>query len=217
LYNIGFDGKISTEKEFVPPTPTNPESPLACDFSEDLRVTNLSGGKIRVELPYQGYDIYEWTFSDGSKASGNPLIIDCNQKSSGTVTLDVWVLDPTVPTGKRRICRGTVAFFCNCGEKKEKKRTLEWPNAGGSGKKIKIEAIIWVKDGEIGCRSKHWGKNIFGIWVPLNLIFNTTGVFANITGSFKREVTPGICIIVNQPFNEKQLPPGNNATWQSIA
>lgn len=96
-----------------------------------------------------------------------------------------------------------------------KKKIEEWSNAGGSGKKIRIEAVIWVKDGEIGCRSKHFGKGWVG-WVPLNYIYNTTGIFANITGSFKREVSPGNCIIVNQPFNEKQHPGGNNASWQNI-
>ncbi len=77
-------------------------------------------------------------------------------------------------------------------------------------------ATIWVKDGEIGCRSKHFGKNFLGIWVRMNLIFNTTGLFANIEGDFKKEVSLGNCIIINQPFNEKKHPGGDNASWQNI-
>jgi len=45
---------------------------------------------------------------------------------------------------------------------------------------------------------------------------NGLGIFANISGSFKREVAPSNCITINQPFNEKQHPDGNNATWQNI-
>ena len=192
FYNIGADGKVSTEKTYVTPTPTNPESPLACDFSEDLRVTNLSSGKIRIELPYQGYDIYEWTFSDLTKASGNPLIIDCNQKSNGTVTLDVWVLDPNVPAGKRRICRGTVAFFCNCGEKRTKKdeliRTV-------NGETWRIQASIWVKSKEAGCEMSYKKKNFLGIWIPAS----NKGVRTQLFGTFKRELADKSCLDVTVP------------------
>lgn len=161
LYNLGSDGKISIEKGYFEPTPTNPESPLACDFSDALVVTNLSDGKIRAELPSKIYDIYEWTFSDGTQAFGNPLIIDCNQKSNGKVTLDVWVLDPNVPAGKRRICSGTVEYFCNCGEKKSIQNTIERTI---DGKKWRIEAQIWIKNGEIGCSAKA-SRKYFGIWI----------------------------------------------------
>ncbi|HRQ31304.1 MAG TPA: hypothetical protein PLU49_14575 [Saprospiraceae bacterium] len=191
---------------------------MACDLSDMLIATNLSNGKIRVELIGSTmFDIYEWTFSDGSKAYGNPINIDCNQKSNGSVTLDVWNLNPGVPAGKQRICHGSILYYCNCGVKKEKKDKHIWTNAGGSGKEITIEAAIWVKDGEIGCKSKHFAKNFLGIWVPLNLIFNTTGVCANLAGSFTKEVSQGNCIIVNVPFNEKCMSVGSpNGSWQNI-
>ncbi|HMT53922.1 MAG TPA: hypothetical protein PKD16_14120 [Saprospiraceae bacterium] len=190
FYNIGSDGKVSTEKTYVTPTPTNPESPLACDFSDALVVTNLSGGKIRVELPSQIYDIYEWTFSDGSKASGNPLIIDCNQKSNGTVTLDVWALDTSVPAGKRRICRGTVAFFCNCGEKKSiNKEIIRTVN----GQTWRIQASMWVKSKEVGCEMSYKKKGLFGIWLPAS----NKGVCTDLNGTYKRELANKSCIDVS--------------------
>jgi hypothetical protein len=187
FYNMGTDGKVSTEKTYIAPSPLNPESPLACDFSEDLRVTNLSGGKIRVELPYQGYDIYEWTFSDGTKAFGNPLIIDCNQMSNGTVTLDVWVYDNS-PNGKSRRCRGTVAFFCNCGEKRirndELIRTI-------NGETWRIQASIWVRSGQVGC-SMNYKRRRFGLWLPAS----NKGVRTDIDGTYKRELPNKSCIDV---------------------
>ncbi len=189
LFNIGFDGNISTEKVYLEPVPTNPESPLACDFSDALVVTNLSNGKIRVELPSKLYDIYEWTFSDGSVSSGNPLIIDCNQKTNGSVTLDVWVFDPTVPSGKRRICRGTVQFLCNCGEKRTRKdeliRTI-------NGQTWRIQASIWVKSKEVGCEMSYKKKGFLGIWLPAS----NKGVITDIDGKYKREQPNKSCIDV---------------------
>lgn len=220
LYNIGTDGKITTEKEYVPPTPENPESPVYCGFSEQIVVTNLGNGQIRFELPQQSpqpNEFYLWYFSNGMQGANNSLIVDCKTLGgNGSVTLEAWVWDSSVPSGKRLRCRGTVQYFCSCGEKKEKPKREEWTNAGGSGKRIRIDAAIWVKDGEIGCRSRHFGKNFLGIWVPLNLIFNTTGIFANITGSFIREEASNNCVTIIQPFKEKQHPGGNNASWQNI-
>jgi hypothetical protein len=59
-------------------------------------------------------------------------------------------------------------------------QNLDW---GGSGKPIRIEAALWVKNNEVGCKSKHFGKGILG-WVQLNLIFNTNGVRIDIDGSY---------------------------------
>ncbi len=189
IYNYGSDGRVTTEKEYVEPTPTNAASPLACDFSESLVATNLNNGKIRVELPGStNYDIYEWTFSDGTKAFGNPLIIDCNQKPNGTVTLDVWVLDITVPSGKRRICRGSIQYFCNCGEKKSVARELI--NVV-NGETWRIQASMWVKSKEVGCEMSYKRKK-FGIWVPAN----NKGVRTDISGTYLRELANKSCLNV---------------------
>ena len=143
--------------------------------------------------------------------TGNPVVAPCvgSGKVCVTTPIDFWPY----------ICTGCKTFKCNenCGEKKSREKSETWTNAGGSGKRIRIDATIWVKDGEIGCRSKHFGRNIIGIWMPLNLIYNTTGVYANIEGSFKREISPGNCIVIDVPFNEKKLPTGSaNGSWQNI-
>jgi hypothetical protein len=193
FYNMGSDGNVSTEKTYVAPSPLNPESPLACDFSEALIVTNLNDGKIRVELPFIGYDIYEWTLSDGTKAFGNPLLIDCNQKSNGTVTLEVWNYDDS-PNGKSKKCQGTVAFFCNCGEKRSKPgeiiRTI-------NGETWRIQASLWVKSKEIGCEMGYKRKKL-GIWVPSK----NKGVCTDLTGTYKRELANKSCtdLSVNGQF-----------------
>lgn len=208
-YNVNGQGDMISEKEIV--WPNVPAIP-GCDFSTSFVKTTQSNGDIKFQLNLSFTPpIVEWRFSDGTILTGNPVTRPCT--SSGTVTVILRNSDGYI------ICVSTniMSYECNnCGVKKSKDGQETWTNAGGSGKRIRIDATIWVKDGEIGCRSKHFGRNIVGIWVPLNLIFNTTGVFANIQGSFKREVTQGNCIVVNQPFNEKQLPPGNNATWQNI-
>ena len=219
IFNVGMDGKISTEKLYTPSQPIDAESPRACDFSNSIRVTTLNNNTIRFEVGprlFPGSIRYEWKFADGSIKTGNVITIDCGTQTSGVVEITAWVIDPSVPGGRWLRCTAKINFLCGCGEKKEKPKREEWSNAGGSGKRIRIDARIWVKDGEIGCRSRHFGRNFVGIWVPLNLIHNTIGVFANIQGSFVRENSPGNCIIINQPFNEKQLPPGNNASWQNI-
>lgn len=217
IYSLDSNGKIVNEKEYEIPTINFSESLFKCVFPETaFRVTNLSNNTIRVELLYNMFYMYEWTFADGSIAVGNPIIIDCSQKTSGTVRLTVWMYDPSVPSGRIAVCDGWIDFLCDCGIKKSKFAREQWTNAGGSGKEIRIDATIWVQNGEIGCRSRHYGKNIFGMWVPLNLIYHTSGIYANIVGTFKREVTPGNCIVVNQPFNEKQHPGGPNASWQNI-
>jgi len=212
IFNVDSDGNLTTEKQFSDPGDNVQYHPACKLDTTKIVITNLNDGTVRLEYRGTGAGPFTWTFNNVSPIvtyTGNPVVVPC--AGSGQVCVqtpvDFWPY----------ICVGCKTFKCNdnCGVKKEKMGSEEWTNAGGSGKRIKIEAIIWVKDGEIGCRSKHLGRGWVG-WVPLNRIYNTSGVFANITGSFKREVTPGNCIIVNQPFNEKQLPGGNNASWQNI-
>lgn len=206
LYYYDSNGKISNEKQVssLNLDMTVSESPLICLIdSNSIKITQLSNGQMRIEFPTGGgWDVYTWTFSNNTQTfTGNPITVPCI--GNGKVFLDIYRNE-----GLPHHCIGSKTFFCNCGEKKSKKRTEFFPNAGGSGKQIRIDAMIWVKDGEIGCNSKHYGKNIFGIWVPLNLIYNTSGVCAKITGSFVREVSLGNCMTINVPFNEKCLTNG---------
>jgi hypothetical protein len=205
IYNFNSNGELLTEKELglVSGDTNVSESPLACLIdSNAIRVTVLNNGQMRIELINGNWDTYTWTFSNNAQTfTGNPIIVPC--VGFGRVFLSVYKKD-----GPVYYCQGSKSYVCNCGVKKEKNQTFDWTNAGGSGKRIRIDATIWVKDGEIGCRSKHFGRNIIGIWVPLNLIYNTTGVCANITGSFVREVSLGNCTTINVPFNEKCLPNG---------
>jgi hypothetical protein len=68
--------------------------------------------------------------------TGNPVVVPCvgSGKVCVQTPIDFWPY----------ICVGCKTFKCNgnCGVKKEKKETQDWTNAGGSGKKIRIEAII---------------------------------------------------------------------------
>lgn len=189
-------------------------APLFCDFSDQLVVTQLDDGNIRIDFPHSTpYDIYEWTFEDGTKSFDYPMLIDCSEQPTGYVILEIWTLCPECPSGKRRICWARVKFECSCGEKKSKKDRWESNNAGGSGKAIRIDASIWVKTGEIGCRSNLFGKGIFGIWFPLNWVMNTNGVCVDIEGSIKREQGTGDdkeCIDVNIPLTTKCLQPGQS-------
>jgi hypothetical protein len=215
IYETTSDGKIIKEKNADKTANTGSKgissnNVLAClILPESISVTQLSSGQSRFEfITDETWDQYIWTFSNGSQYFGNPIIIPCN--GSGSISLSVY-------QGGYG-CHGNTTYNCSatCGIKKSKEQQGEWPNAGGSGKRIRIDATIWVKDNEIGCRSKQFGRNIFGIWVPLNLIFNTTGVFANIEGSFQRQISVGNCTIINQPFNEKQLPSGTNGSMENI-
>jgi hypothetical protein len=213
IYEYDTNGLISGEKDFDGPTVTVAEAPSACDFSDALRKTDLGNGKIRIELPSNDYDIYEWTFEDGSKAFGNPLIIDCSQRTSGMVRLDVWLYDSTVPAGKRRICTGWMQYTCKCGERKSIEKRYQSLNAGGSGKAVRIEASLWVRAGQIGCRSNLYARGAFGIWYPMNWVHTTNGVCVDIQGSIKREQGSGInkeCITVNIPLTTKCLQNGQS-------
>lgn len=179
FYNFNSENKIIGEKKYSPKK-SSTASPLYCDFSDNMIVTNLNNGKLRIELDFPtAYDVYEWTFEDGSKSYDYPLIIDCAEMFSGLVELDVWMFCPECPTGHRRICRGRVKFECDCGEKKTVKRTLIQTV---NGQKWKIDAAIWVKSGNVGCKMKYLRKFWIG-WFPA---FNEA-VCTDIKGTYKRE------------------------------
>jgi hypothetical protein len=82
-------------------------------------------------------------------------------------------------------------------------------NGGGSGKDFRIDASIWVKTNEAGCKSKNFGKGLFGIFYPLNIIFNTQGVRLDIAGTVIQQNSSGVC----NPFSvsgSTALTPGSN-------
>ena len=98
---------------------------------------------------------------------------------------------PECPSGKRRICRGTVAFFCNCGEKRTRNdeliRTV-------NGETWRIQASIWVKSKEVGCEMSYKRKR-FGIWLPSS----NNGVRTQLFGTYKRELADKSCLDVTVP------------------
>ncbi len=189
FYYFDSDNKITGEKEYTD-AELPAASPLYCDFSEHMTVTKLNNGKLRIELDFPtSYDEYEWTFEDGSKSYDYPLIIDCAEMSSGFVELDVWMFCPECPTGHRRICRGRVEFECDCGEKKKVQRTLIQTV---NGQKWKIDASIWVKSGNVGCKMKYLRKFWVG-WLPA---YNQA-VCTDIKGTYKRENIDKSCTDVS--------------------
>jgi hypothetical protein len=213
IYNLDTNGNLTTEKTFTDPGDNIQYHPACALDTTKIVITNLNDGTVRLEYRGTGSGPFTWTFNNVSPIvtyTGNPVIVPCvgTGKVCVQTPIDFWPY----------ICVGCKTFKCNdnCGVKRRREISGDWPNAGGSGKRIRIDATIWVEDGNIGCRSRHFGRNIVGIWVPLNLIYSSSGIFANIVGTFKREVTPGNCIIINQPFNETQHPGGNNASWQNI-
>lgn len=210
---IGSNGNITSEKTFTDPEDNIQYHPACALDTTKIVITNLNDGTVRLEYRGTGSGPFTWTFNNVEPIvtyTGNPVVVPCVETGKVCVSTPVnfWPF----------VCVGCKTFKCNdnCGLKKSKDGSETWTNAGGSGKRIRIDATIWVRDGEIGCRSRHFGRNFVGIWLPLNYLHNSTGIFANIQGSFKREISPGNCIIVNQPFNEKQHPGGNNASWQNI-
>jgi len=185
IYNYDQNGNVLSEKGYTVEDSIS-AVPQYCDFSDLMIVTDLKNGKLRVELQLdQVFDIYEWTFEDGSKEYAYPLIIDCDERNSGYVELDVWMNCPQCPNGKRRVCRGTVFFECDCGEQRTRKdqliRTV-------NGQTWKIDASIWVKSGNVGCSMKYLRKR-FGIWMP----WTNKGVCTDINGTYKRENTDKSC------------------------
>ena len=87
IYTVDSLGNLLLEKPYVVDT-TIFASPLFCDFSDQLVVTQLPDGNVRIDFPHsKPYDIYEWTFEDGTKSFAIPqftkVFRDPNQLSSG--------------------------------------------------------------------------------------------------------------------------------------
>jgi hypothetical protein len=189
LYYFDANNQIIGEINYDDTEPPA-EMPAFCDFSENIITTDLNNGNLRIELDFSiTYDIYEWTFPDGTVSYDYPLIIDCDEIDNGSITLNVFMFCAECPSGSRRICRGSVDFECDCGEKKIRKETLV---KKVNGQKWKIDAAIWVKSGEVGCRMKYLRKRLF-VWLPS---YNQ-GVCTDIEGTYNRESVESSCTDIN--------------------
>ena len=168
-------------------------------------ITKLSNNQFKFEdpsVPLTSYLKMRWTFSDGfvSAWGANPLTRTIT--SNVTVTCEYWLKDPEQPH-----CFRSKPVTVKCGDPKEGNRTISSSNWGGSGKPIKIEATLWVKNNEVGCSSKNFGRK-FGIWVPLNLAFNTNGVRIDIDGTYLHDPN----CTKKTVKQENILPGGNNSS-----
>lgn len=187
FYEIDSLGNILAEKEYIIDD-TIAASPLYCDFSDDLVISQLTNGNIRIDFPYfELFDKYEWTYEGGGKIYGYPypLIIDCAEMNSGTVTLTLWDVCHECPTGWIRRCVATINFECHCGEKRTKHDII---TSKINGQTWKIEASIWVKSKQVGCRMKYLRKYWVG-WLPAN----NQAVQMDITGTYKRNSSTEYC------------------------
>lgn len=178
-YFISFTGIIGSEKTIVIP---NMDSLIAaCDFSKEIKVIKLNGGTIRFEVPHVNLNPGEnffWTFSDGQTAVGNPVTKTFT--SSGTATVELRRGDGSLK------CRGWVPYQIDCGKKKERPETKIFKVKGETWK---IEALIWVKSGEVGARMKYLRRGIFGKFYPM---YNQ-GVNIDINGYYQRKGSLGTC------------------------
>lgn len=204
IYNLDVNGNPISEKPF-----TNPEFVLQNDISpcdhypNFLTVVTLDNGEIRFTVNYK-FSKYKWTFGDGTVLFGKT--VQKKITTSGMVNIIIYNADGTI------LCEFNF-WYDPCGERKQKPGKYEKDNAGGSGKWIRIEALIWVKAGEIGCSSKLFGKNIFGLVLPLNWLHTTNGVCVDIKGNIKREVISGNvqqCNVVPIPLTTKCLQNGQS-------
>ena len=177
-YQIGADGAVLAEKVVSYPD-HNAASPV-CVFDDYVMVTTLNDGQIRFEVlaPYastsQG-QWFEWSFSDGQKATGNPV--------TKSFTNDGTVYIKKLNTGGGLDCRATVPYKVNCGEKKTVTRQLLRTIGTETWR---IQGSIWVKSGEVGCTMKYLRKFKLGWFAASN-----DGVFMDLLGTYKR-TTPTV-------------------------
>jgi len=157
---------------------TQTASPLACSV-ENFAITQLSNNNFKfgpgfdpANSPYYT----KWFFSDGSSQTGVTVTKVFN--SNGWVRCEAWRT-----SNNTKACEFTKNVIVKCGDEKEAAGTITNSNWGGSGKKIKIDAKIWVKNNEIGCKSRHFAKKL-GIWWQLNLVYNSNGGCVDINGSY---------------------------------
>lgn len=157
---------------------TQTASPLACSV-ENFAITRLSNNNFKFG---PGFDpsnspyYTKWVFSDGTSQQGVTVTKVFN--SDGWVRCEAWR-----SSDHTKACEFTKNVTLKCGEEKEANGTIANSNWGGSGKNIKIDATVWVKNNEIGCKSRHFAKK-FGIWWQLNLVYTSNGACVDINGSY---------------------------------
>ena len=179
-------------------------SPLSCSI-ENFNITILSNCQVKVELP--GFDPskdpnhnIKWVFSDGTIGTTNPFTK--SNATSGTVTCQKIFKNYPGFNGEVA-CFLTKPFDLGCcAEKKSISRQRIFTNAGGSGSDWRIDASLWVKNGEVGCESKHFKKNGIGVFVLSSLFANVNGACVDIQGNYLREqIVKGVksCNVQNVP------------------
>lgn len=182
IYNLNSQGEMISEKEIVVP---DVSAVPGCDLSTSFVKTTLSNGDIRFQLNLSFTPpIIEWIFSDGTILTGNPVTRPCT--SSGTVKVILRNSDGRI------ICISTnvMSYVCdNCGVKRSKPgeiiRTI-------NGETWRIQALIWVSSGQVGCSMSYRRKRL-GIWVPAS----NRGVCTDLSGTYKRELANKSCIDVS--------------------
>ncbi len=198
LYHLDTNGHPLSEKVFTNPEFVVLNDTSACDHLKFLTVVTLDNGVVRLTVNYI-FSQYKWTFVDGSVLYGKTVTKKIT--TSGMVRITILKEDGTP------LCKFSF-WYDYCGEKKEKLNIYKNPNAGGSGKWVRIDALIWVKAGEIGCSSKLYSKNFLGIVFPLNYLHSTTGVCVDIIGNIKRETSDTLvqqCDVVTIPLTTECL------------
>ncbi len=154
---------------------------LACSV-ESFTITSLGSNSRQFSLPDYNPTTSEynigWEFSDGQTGAGGTVT---KSFAPGSYTATCKAFRKTNGT---LACQFTKNFVVNCGSEKTATGTITNSNWGGSGKNIKIDATIWVKNNEVGCKSRHFAKKL-GVWLPLNLVYNSQGACVDIDGSYR--------------------------------
>ena len=180
--------------------------PAACSV-ENFVITILENNQVKVEYPGfnpvtdPNYTI-KWVFSDGTTSTANPFIKTNAGSGSVTCTL-IRKSDGT------NACSFTKSFILNCtGIKKRSERFQNFANAAESGDTWRMEAALWVKNGEVGCETKHYKKNFIGSWVLATYISNISGACVDMQGNYLREqVQNGSKFCIKQNVDSKYCLP----------
>ena len=199
VVNENLSVKISTGyiPDFEDPVPQ-----VLIPCPDAFTVTKLTNNKFRFELPgfipCSGDLKLRWSFSDGFVSGWNLNPFERIFTSNATVTCEYWTC-----VNVHAVCFRTKPIIVKCGDPKETFRQLTSSNWGGSGKAIRIDATLWVKNNEIGAKSNHFAKKL-GIWWKLNLVYNSQGGCVDVAGSYLH----GSECISKSKTQEKCLQPG---------
>ncbi|MCZ2102322.1 MAG: hypothetical protein LC107_12400 [Chitinophagales bacterium] len=191
LYYFDANDNISSEMPVasIIENPTVFLSPLVCLIdSNEIKITYLNNGMMRIELVNGNlyWDAFKWTFSNNAQIlTGNPIIVPC--EGSGKVYLEIYKAGTGII--HTSYCNGSKTFFCNCGEKRSKPQTLVRTI---NGETWRIQALIWVKSGEVGCEMSYKRKRL-GFWLPAS----NKRVCTDISGTYKKEQTNKSCIDIS--------------------